>query len=147
MLWGAGFADVNALFGADECAGWKGTEEGVTEVKRADLEAGFDGGLGSGQAATGLFGRKPGADCGFGWGIAGAVAEAGHAWEERTGVWGIEAGPGADQGNGSGDVVEGGVGVGGVVEGEDAEVQVGTEVQAWTVFWEVSAGCAATVGL
>lgn len=146
MLWGTGFADVNALFGVDECAGWKGSEKGVTEVKHVELETGFGAGQGSGQAVTGLFGRRPGADCGFGWGIAEAVVEAGHAWEERTGVWGIEAGLGVDQGNGSGDVVGDEVGVGGVVEEEDAEVQAGTEVQAWTVVWEVFAGCAAIVG-
>lgn len=59
-------------------------------------------------------------------------------------MWGIEAGLGVDQGNGSGDVGDE-VGVGGVVEEEDAEVQAGTEVQVWTV-WEVFAGCAAIVG-
>lgn len=133
VLWGTGFVDVNALFGVAECAELKGTEEGVTEVKHAELEAGFGAVLWSGHAATGLFGRNPGTDCGFVWGTVEAVAEAGNAWEERTGVLGIEAGLGADQENGSGDVVGDGVGVGDVVEGEDAEVQAATEVQAWTV--------------
>lgn len=79
VLWGTGFAHVNALFGLDECAGWKETEKGVTEVKHAELETGFGAGQGSGQAETGLFGRRPGADHGFVWGIAEAVAVAGHA--------------------------------------------------------------------
>lgn len=100
----------------------------VTEVKHAELETGFCGGWGRGQAETELFGMV------FGWWTAEAVAEAGHAWEERTGVLGIAAGLGVDQGNGSGYVVGDEVGVGGVVEEEDAEVQAGTEVRPWTVF-------------
>ncbi len=80
MLWGTGSVDVDALFGVDECAGWMGTEEGVTEVEHAEPDAGFGAGLGSGQAVTGLFGGRPGADCGFGMGVVGAVAAAEHAW-------------------------------------------------------------------
>lgn len=91
MLWGTEF-DVDALFGADEGAGWMGTEEGVTEVEHAEPEAGFGAGLGSGQAVTESFWGKPGADCGFGMVVVGAVAGAGHAWQERAGGLSIEAG-------------------------------------------------------
>lgn len=59
---------------------------------------------------------------------------------------GIAAGLGADWMTGSGDAVGDGVGPGGVVEGEDAEVLAGTEAQTWTVVWEELAGCAAIVG-
>ncbi len=45
----------------------------------------------------------------------------------------IEAGLEADWETGSGDAVGNGVGDGGVVEGEDAEIQAGTESQIWTV--------------
>lgn len=79
-LWGTEFADVYALFGADERAAWMGTEEGVTEVQRAGPEAVFGAGLGSGQAVTEFFGGKPGADCGFGTGVVEGVVGAGHAW-------------------------------------------------------------------
>lgn len=51
---------------------------------------------------------------------------------------GIEVGLRADWETESGD----GVGAGAVAEGEDAEVQAGTESQAWTVVWEELAGCA-----
>lgn len=78
VLWGTEFADVDALFGADELAGWTGTEEGMTEEEHAESEAGFAAGLGSGPAAT--FAGRPGPDCGFGMGVVGAVAGAGYAW-------------------------------------------------------------------
>lgn len=85
MPWGTEF-DVDALFGADECAGWMGTE-GVTEVEHAEPEAGFGAGLGSGQVVTESFWGRPGADCGFGMGVVGAVAGARHAWQERAYTW------------------------------------------------------------
>lgn len=56
----------------------------------------------------------------------------------------IEAG--LDSEPGSGDVVGDEVGFGGVVVGEDAEIQVGSEVQVLTVVWEELPGCAAIVG-
>lgn len=80
MLWGTDFEDVDALFGADECAGWMGTEEGVTEVEHAEPEAGFGAGLTRGQAVTEFSVVRPGADCGLGMGVVGAVAGAGRAW-------------------------------------------------------------------
>lgn len=73
MLWRTGFADVDASSGADGRARWMGTENGVTEVEHA----GFDG---FGLAVIELFGGRPGADCGFGTGVAGAVAVVGYAW-------------------------------------------------------------------
>lgn len=78
MLRGTEF-DADALFGADECAGWMGTEEDVTEVEYAGPEAGFGAGLASGQAVTGSFFGGAGADCGIGMGVVGAVTGAGHA--------------------------------------------------------------------
>lgn len=75
VLWGTGFADVDALFGADECAGWMGAE-----VEHAEAEPGSGAGPGSGPAVTGLFGGRPGTDCGVEVGVVGDVAGAGHAW-------------------------------------------------------------------
>lgn len=80
MLWGTEFVDVDALYGADEFAGWMGTEEGMTEVEDAEPEAGFAAGLGSGQAVTESFAGRPGPDCGFGMGVVGAEAGVGHVW-------------------------------------------------------------------
>lgn len=75
----AGFADVNALLGADERAGWM-----WTEVEHAEPEAGFGAGLGSEQAAIGVFAGRLGCDCGFGVvvvvGVVGNAAGARHAW-------------------------------------------------------------------
>lgn len=48
------FVDVDALFGVNGHVGWRGTEEGVTEVEHA--EPGFGAGLGNGQIVTGLSG-------------------------------------------------------------------------------------------
>lgn len=75
-------------------------------------------------------------------GAAGAGDGAGHVWLEKTGVLDIESGLGTDWETGSGD----GTGAGGVVEGQDAGIQGGTEVQAWTVVWEELAGCAVIAG-
>lgn len=97
----------------------------------------------------GIFGGRPGADCGFGVGVVGvvgAVVAAGYAWWERVGALGIEAGLEADWETVSGDVAGDGVGAGGVVEGEDAEAQTGTEARTWTGVWGELAGCAGTVG-
>lgn len=80
VLWGTGFVDADALFGADERAEWMGTEEGVTEVEHAEPEAGFGAGLGSGQAVTGFSEGKPVSDCGFGVGVDGTLTGARHAW-------------------------------------------------------------------
>lgn len=73
MLWWIEFVDVDAVFGADEFAGWMGTEEGMTEP-----EAGVAVGLGSGQAVSESFVGRPEPDCEFGMGVVGAVAGAGH---------------------------------------------------------------------
>lgn len=75
VLWGTEFVDVDALIGADEHAGWM-----VTEVEHAVPEPGSGAGLESGQVVTEFWGRGTGADCGFGMGVVGAVAGAGHAW-------------------------------------------------------------------
>ena len=114
---------MDASFGVDECAGWMGTEVDV------ELEAGFGAGLGSGQTVTEVFGERPVADCGFGMGVAVAAAGVSHAWSGRPGVLGIEAGLGADWETESEDAAGdgAGAGAGGVAEGEDAEVQTGTE--------------------
>lgn len=116
---------MDASFGVDECAGWMGTEADV------ELEAGFGAGPGSGQTVTEVFGERPVADCGFGMGVAVAAAGVSHAWSGRAGVLGIEAGLGADweteSEDAAGDGVGAGAGAGGVAEGEDAEVQTGTE--------------------
>lgn len=45
---------------------------------------------------------------------------------------GIESGHGTDWETESGDEV----GVGGVIEGQDAGVQAGTEMPTWTAVWE-----------
>lgn len=132
MLWGTEF-DADALFGVDEYAGWMGTEEDVTEVEYAGPEAGFGAGLGSGQAVTESFFGGAGADCGFEMGVVGAVAGEGHALQGRAGVLGIEAGLVVYWETGSGNAAGNGAGAGGVAEGQDGEVQAGTESQTWTV--------------
>lgn len=77
VLWGMWFVDVDALFGADGCAGWGGTAEDVTEVAYADSEAGFGAGLRNEQVVRELSGWQPEADCGFGMWAVGAVVVSG----------------------------------------------------------------------
>lgn len=73
VLWGTVSAGADALFGADDFAAWMGTEE-----EHAESETGVAAGLGSGPAV--IFAGRPEPDCGFGMGVVGAVAGAGHAW-------------------------------------------------------------------
>lgn len=71
--------DADALFGVDELAGWRGTEEGMTEVQHVEPEAGLAAGPGTGQAGTESFAGRPGPERGFGSGGVGAEAGAGPA--------------------------------------------------------------------
>lgn len=141
VLWGTGFADVDAVFGLDELAGLMWTEEGVGEMEHAELGSGSGAELRSGLALTGLFGGMLGSDPGSGTGVFGALAGVIHAWWERAGVQGSEAGLGAEKVTGSEGAGGYGVGEGGEVEREHVVgVQEATELWTLTVVWEDSAG-------
>lgn len=69
--------DADVLFGVDELAGWRGTEEGMTEVQHVEPEAVLAAGPGTGQAES--FAGGPGPERGFGTAGVGAEAGAGSA--------------------------------------------------------------------
>lgn len=126
-----------ALLGVDDHASWMGSEAHVNELEGVDPGVGFDDGPGRGHAGTGPFGWEPGTDRGHGGDPVGTAAGAPYAWREGTVVQSTDSGWGTGAQAGSADVV-----------GEqDAEIQVPTEMQTWTVVWKKLAGGTVAVGV